>query len=65
MDDVVLLASMASRDLQLSVEEFTTACEVAGMRISTSKSETVRVEYFGRKEVWASLLSALTAVTMT
>ncbi|TWW63932.1 hypothetical protein D4764_03G0009400 [Takifugu flavidus] len=37
-DDVVLLASSA-RDLQLSLDRFAAACEAAGMRISTSKSE--------------------------
>ncbi|TWW67374.1 hypothetical protein D4764_02G0004150 [Takifugu flavidus] len=37
-DDVVLLASSA-RDLQLSLDRFAAACEVAGMKISTSKSE--------------------------
>ncbi|XP_061624941.1 uncharacterized protein ntng2a isoform X5 [Phyllopteryx taeniolatus] len=40
VDDVVLLAS-SSRDLQLSLEQFAAECEAAGMRISTSKSETV------------------------
>ncbi|TWW63118.1 hypothetical protein D4764_03G0001260 [Takifugu flavidus] len=39
-DDVVLLASSA-RDLQRSLDRFATACEVAGMRISTSKSEAM------------------------
>ncbi|XP_061642121.1 uncharacterized protein LOC133484062 [Phyllopteryx taeniolatus] len=38
--DVVLLAS-SSRDRQLSLERFAAECEAAGMRISTSKSETV------------------------
>ncbi|TWW56354.1 hypothetical protein D4764_08G0003410 [Takifugu flavidus] len=36
--DVVLLAS---RDLQRSEDRFTTACEAAGMKISTSKSEAM------------------------
>ncbi|TWW80517.1 Histone deacetylase 4 [Takifugu flavidus] len=40
VNDVVLLASSA-RDLQLSLDRFTAACEAAGMRISTSKSETM------------------------
>ncbi|TWW53743.1 hypothetical protein D4764_0109230 [Takifugu flavidus] len=39
-DDVVLLASSA-RDLQLSLDRFTAACEAAGMKISTSKSEAM------------------------
>ena len=39
-DDVVLLAS-SDRDLQLSLDRFTAECEVAGMRISTSKSESM------------------------
>ncbi|TWW54789.1 hypothetical protein D4764_0289820 [Takifugu flavidus] len=39
-DDVVLLASSA-RDLQLSLDQFATACEAAGMKISTSKSEAM------------------------
>ncbi|TWW61317.1 hypothetical protein D4764_05G0014070 [Takifugu flavidus] len=39
-DDVVLLASSA-RDLQLSLDRFAAACEAAGMRISTSKSEAM------------------------
>uniref|UniRef100_A0A8C6NQ68 Reverse transcriptase domain-containing protein n=1 Tax=Nothobranchius furzeri TaxID=105023 RepID=A0A8C6NQ68_NOTFU len=39
-DDVVLLAS-SERDLQLSLERFTAECEAAGMRISSSKSETM------------------------
>uniref|UniRef100_A0A8C6NUV0 Reverse transcriptase domain-containing protein n=1 Tax=Nothobranchius furzeri TaxID=105023 RepID=A0A8C6NUV0_NOTFU len=38
-DDVVLLAS-SERDLQLSLERFAAECEAAGMRISSSKSET-------------------------
>ena len=37
---VVLLASSGG-DLQLSLEQFAAKCEVAGMRISTSKSETM------------------------
>ncbi len=37
-DDVVLLAS-SGRDLQLSLDRFAAGCEVAGMRISTSKSK--------------------------
>ncbi|TWW74351.1 hypothetical protein D4764_14G0003520 [Takifugu flavidus] len=39
-NDVVLLASSA-RDLQLSLDRFAAACEAAGMRISTSKSEAM------------------------
>ncbi|TWW78139.1 R2 Retrovirus-related Pol polyprotein from type I retrotransposable element [Takifugu flavidus] len=39
-DDVVLLASSA-RDFQLSLDRFATACEAAGMKISTSKSEAM------------------------
>ncbi|TWW77601.1 hypothetical protein D4764_12G0009910 [Takifugu flavidus] len=39
-DDVVLLASSAC-DLQLSLDRFATACEAAGMKISTSKSEAM------------------------
>ena len=37
-DDVVLLA-LLTRDLQVSMDWFAAECEVAGMRISTSKSE--------------------------
>ncbi|XP_048857101.1 uncharacterized protein LOC125724452 [Brienomyrus brachyistius] len=50
-DDVVLLAS-SSRDLQLSLEQFAAECEAAGMRISTSKSETM---VLSRKRVECSL----------
>uniref|UniRef100_A0A8C6KZX9 Reverse transcriptase domain-containing protein n=1 Tax=Nothobranchius furzeri TaxID=105023 RepID=A0A8C6KZX9_NOTFU len=39
-DDVILLAS-SERDLQLSLERFAAECEAAGMRISSSKSETM------------------------
>ncbi|TWW74689.1 hypothetical protein D4764_14G0006920 [Takifugu flavidus] len=39
-DDVVLLASSA-RDLQRSLDRFATACEAAGMKISTSKSKAM------------------------
>uniref|UniRef100_A0A8C6PMX5 Reverse transcriptase domain-containing protein n=1 Tax=Nothobranchius furzeri TaxID=105023 RepID=A0A8C6PMX5_NOTFU len=39
-DDVVLLAS-SERGLQLSLERFAAECEAAGMRISSSKSETM------------------------
>ncbi|TWW77463.1 hypothetical protein D4764_12G0008530 [Takifugu flavidus] len=39
-NDVVLLASSA-RDLQRSLDRFAAACEAAGMRISTSKSEAM------------------------
>ncbi|TWW73381.1 hypothetical protein D4764_15G0007750 [Takifugu flavidus] len=39
-NDVVLLASSA-RDLQLSLDRFAAACEAAGMKISTSKSEAM------------------------
>ncbi|XP_076833348.1 odorant receptor 131-2-like [Brachyhypopomus gauderio] len=38
--DVVLLAS-SGRDLQLSLDQFAAKCETAGMRISTSKTETM------------------------
>jgi len=38
--DVILLAS-SGRDLRLSLEWFAAECEAAGMRISTSKSETL------------------------
>jgi len=47
VDDVVLLAS-SGRDLQLSLKWFAAECEVAGMRISTSKSETM---VLGQKRV--------------
>ncbi|TWW60228.1 hypothetical protein D4764_05G0003180 [Takifugu flavidus] len=40
IDDVVLLASSA-RDLQRSPDRFAAACEAAGMKISTSKSEAM------------------------
>ncbi|TWW65115.1 R2 Retrovirus-related Pol polyprotein from type I retrotransposable element [Takifugu flavidus] len=46
-DDVVLLASSA-RDLQLSLDRFAAACEAAGMKISTSKSEAMVLD---RKKV--------------
>ncbi|TWW70800.1 hypothetical protein D4764_17G0002830 [Takifugu flavidus] len=39
-DDVVLLAP-SNRDLQQMLGRFATECEVAGMRISTSKSESM------------------------
>ncbi|TWW74485.1 hypothetical protein D4764_14G0004880, partial [Takifugu flavidus] len=39
-NDVVLLASSAC-DLQRSLDRFATACEAAGMKISTSKSEAM------------------------
>ncbi|KAK0142360.1 hypothetical protein N1851_019881 [Merluccius polli] len=39
-DDVVLLAS-SDRDLQLSLDRFAAECKAAGMRISTSKSESM------------------------
>ncbi|TWW81631.1 hypothetical protein D4764_01G0014460 [Takifugu flavidus] len=39
-DDVVLLASSAC-DLQRSLDRFAAACEAAGMKISTSKSEAM------------------------
>ncbi|TWW59217.1 General transcription factor II-I repeat domain-containing protein 2 [Takifugu flavidus] len=39
-DDVVLLAPSA-RDLQRSLDRFAIACEAAGMKISTSKSEAM------------------------
>ena len=50
-DDVVLLAS-SGRDLQLSMERFATECEVAGMGISTSKSEAMVID---RKRVECNL----------
>uniref|UniRef100_A0A8C5HIH4 Reverse transcriptase domain-containing protein n=1 Tax=Gouania willdenowi TaxID=441366 RepID=A0A8C5HIH4_GOUWI len=46
-DDVVLLAP-TYRDLQLSLDRFAAECEVAGMRISTSKSESMALN---RKKV--------------
>ncbi|TWW71616.1 hypothetical protein D4764_16G0001130 [Takifugu flavidus] len=46
-NDVVLLASSAC-DLQLSLDRFAAACEAAGMRISTSKSEAMVLD---RKKV--------------
>ncbi|KAI3362614.1 hypothetical protein L3Q82_001627 [Scortum barcoo] len=39
-DDVVLMAS-SGQDLQHVLERFAAECEVAGMRISTSKSEAM------------------------
>ena len=39
-DDVVMLA-LSGCDLQLSLERFAAECEAAGMRISTTKSETM------------------------
>jgi len=51
--DVVLLA-LLGRDLQLSLERFAAEFEAAGMRISTSKSETM---VLSRKRVECSLLS--------
>ncbi|TWW74388.1 hypothetical protein D4764_14G0003910 [Takifugu flavidus] len=39
-DDVVLLAPL-NRDLQQMLGRFATECEAAGMRISTSKSESM------------------------
>ncbi|KAK0146539.1 hypothetical protein N1851_014145 [Merluccius polli] len=39
-DDVVLLAP-SDRDLQLSLDRFAAECKAAGMRISTSKSESM------------------------
>ena len=50
-DDVVLLAP-SDGDLQLSLELFAAECEVAGMRISTSKSETMVLSW---KRVGCSL----------
>ncbi|KAK0137050.1 Retrovirus-related Pol polyprotein from type-1 retrotransposable element R2 [Merluccius polli] len=50
-DDVVLLAS-SHRDLQLSLDRFAAECEVAGMRISTSKSESM---VLNRKRVECTL----------
>ncbi|TWW73387.1 hypothetical protein D4764_15G0007810 [Takifugu flavidus] len=43
-DDVVLLASSA-RDLQLSLDRLAAACEAAGMKISTSKSEAIVLDW--------------------
>ncbi|KAK0135736.1 Craniofacial development protein 2 [Merluccius polli] len=50
-DDVVLLAS-SDRDLQLSLGRFAAECEAAGMRISTSKSESM---VLNRKRVECTL----------
>ncbi|KAI3377068.1 hypothetical protein L3Q82_000278 [Scortum barcoo] len=43
-DDVVLLAS-SSQDLQRVLERFAAECEAAGMRISTSKSEAMVLDW--------------------
>ncbi|KAI3352306.1 hypothetical protein L3Q82_005177 [Scortum barcoo] len=43
-DDVVLLAS-SSQDLQHVLERFAAECEAAGMRISTSKSEAMALDW--------------------
>ncbi|TWW69277.1 hypothetical protein D4764_18G0000830 [Takifugu flavidus] len=43
-DDVVLLASSA-RDLQLSLDRFAAACKAAGMKISTSKSKAMGLNW--------------------
>uniref|UniRef100_A0A8C6KI17 Reverse transcriptase domain-containing protein n=1 Tax=Nothobranchius furzeri TaxID=105023 RepID=A0A8C6KI17_NOTFU len=51
VDDVVLLASSSS-DLQLLLGRFAAECEAAGMRISTSKSETMVLD---RKRVACQL----------
>ncbi|KAK0132474.1 putative uncharacterized transposon-derived protein F52C9.6 [Merluccius polli] len=51
VDDVVLLAS-SDRDLQLSLDRFAADCEAAGMRISTSKSESM---VLNRKRVECTL----------
>ncbi|XP_066513109.1 uncharacterized protein [Hoplias malabaricus] len=50
-DDVVFLAS-SSRDLQLLLDQFAAECEAVGMRISTSKSESM---VLSRKRVECSL----------
>ena len=50
-DDVVLLAS-SDRDLQLSLDRFAAECTAAGMRISTSKSESM---VLNRKRVECTL----------
>ena len=50
-DDVVLLAS-SDLDLQLSLERFAAECKAAGMRISTSKSESM---VLNRKRVECTL----------
>ena len=50
-DDVVLLAS-SCRDLQLSLDRFAAECEAVGMKISTSKSESM---VLSRKRVECTL----------
>uniref|UniRef100_A0A3P8SLN3 Reverse transcriptase domain-containing protein n=1 Tax=Amphiprion percula TaxID=161767 RepID=A0A3P8SLN3_AMPPE len=50
-DDVVLLAS-SCQDLQLSLDRFAAECEAVGMRISTSKSESM---VLSRKRVECTL----------
>ncbi|KAK0132743.1 putative uncharacterized transposon-derived protein F52C9.6 [Merluccius polli] len=50
-DDVVLMAS-SDRDLQLSLDRFAAECEAVGMRISTSKSESM---VLNRKRVECTL----------
>ena len=50
-DDVVLLAS-SDHDLQHSLDQFTAECKAAGMRISTSKSESM---VLNRKRVKCTL----------
>ncbi|KAK0144504.1 Retrovirus-related Pol polyprotein from type-1 retrotransposable element R2 [Merluccius polli] len=50
-DDVAQLAS-SDRDLQLSLDRFAAECEAAGMRISTSKSESM---VLNRKRVECTL----------
>ncbi|KAK0135463.1 LINE-1 retrotransposable element ORF2 protein [Merluccius polli] len=50
-DDVVLLAP-SDRDLQLSLDRFAAECKAAGMRISTSKSESM---VLNRKRVECTL----------
>ncbi|KAK0132885.1 Retrovirus-related Pol polyprotein from type-2 retrotransposable element R2DM [Merluccius polli] len=51
VDDVVLLA-LSDRDLQLLLDRFAAKCKAAGMRISTSKSESM---VLNRKRVECTL----------
>ena len=44
----MVLLALSGRDLQLSLERFAAKCEVAEMRISTSKSE---IMIFSQKRV--------------
>ncbi|KAI3373048.1 hypothetical protein L3Q82_006401 [Scortum barcoo] len=54
-DDVVLLAS-SSQDLQHVLERFAAECEAAGMRISTSKSEAMVLDWKERTR-WRDYVS--------